>query len=200
MTLVAHYDAEGALVLTALYDRARFTESGISAALAQCVHLLRGLPEHPEEGFTVADALRLLGGCEVPRMAAPEPGGTRLALSVLRAGDPGADVVCLVSVPGVTPGVYETLVHEHEGPERIVSLGVTGREVPFDPLRELAGGGRRLTLCGAGPAGRVAHEIARRAAERTGEAPAVVMTGVGGAAESAEALSRALRAVRARST
>ncbi|RPF24796.1 condensation domain-containing protein [Streptomyces sp. TLI_185] len=200
VTLVAHYDADGALVLTALYDRARFTDTDASSTLSQCLQLLRRLPEHPDEGFTVGDALRLLSTSEVPRLAPPEPGGTRLALAVLRAGAPGADVVCLVTVPGVTPGAYDTLVREHEGPERIVSLSVTGRQVPSGPLRELLGGGRRLTLCGAGPAARVAHEIARSAAERTGEAWAVVMTGVGGAAESAEALSRALQAVRARST
>ncbi|MGW7528745.1 condensation domain-containing protein [Streptomyces sp. NPDC054783] len=200
VTLVAHYDAEGALVLTALYDRARFTDADASGTLSQCLRLLRSLPEHPDEGFTVGDALRLLSISEVPRVTPSEPGGTGLALAVLRAGDPEADVVCLVTVPGVTPGVYDALLREHEGPERIVSLSVTGRPVPPDALRELLGDGRRLTLCGAGPAGRVAHEIARRTAERTGEVPAVVMTGVGGAAESAEALSRALRAVRARST
>ena len=199
VTLVAHHDTDGALVLTALYDRARFTDTDASGTLSQCLQLLRSLPEHPDEGFTVGDALRLLSTSQVPRMASPEPDGSRLALAVLRAGEPGEDVVCLVTVPGVTPGAYDTLVHEHEGPERIVSLSVTGRRMPPDPLRELRGDGRRLTLCGAGPAGRVAHEIARRTAERTGEAPAVVMTGVGGAVESAEALSRALRAVRERS-
>ncbi|MGW2649315.1 condensation domain-containing protein [Streptomyces sp. NPDC001393] len=199
VTLVAHYDTEGALVLTALYDRARVADTDASGILSQCLHLLRGLPEHPDEGFTVGDALRLLGTSEVPRVTPPGPDGARLALAVLRAGEPEADVVCLVTVPGVTPGAYETLLREHEGPERIVSLSVTGRQVPADPLGELVGGGRRLTLCGVGPAGRVAHEIARRTAERTGEVPAVVMTGVGGAVESAQALSRALRAVRARS-
>jgi hypothetical protein len=199
VTLVAHYDAEDALVLTALYDRARFTDTDASGTLAQCLQLLRALPEHPQEGFTVGDALRLLGASQVPRMMPPEPGGNRFALSVLRAGEPGADVVCLVTVPGVTPGAYDALLRDHEGPERIVSLSVAGRELSPGLLRELHGAGRRLTLCGAGPAGRVAHDIARRTAERTGEAPAVVMTGVGGAAESAQALSRALRAVRARS-
>jgi hypothetical protein len=199
VTLVAHYDTDGALVLTALYDRARFTDTDASGTLAQCLQLLRALPEHPQEGFTVGDALRLLGASQVPRMMPPEPGGNRFALSVLRAGEPGADVVCLVTVPGVTPGAYDALLRDHEGPERIVSLSVAGRELSPGLLRELHGAGRRLTLCGAGPAGRVAHDIARRTAERTGEAPAVVMTGVGGAAESAQALSRALRAVRARS-
>ncbi|MEW2160855.1 condensation domain-containing protein [Streptomyces sp. NPDC007189] len=199
VTLVAHYDTEDALVLTALYDRARVTDTGALGILAQCLHLLRTLPEHPDEGFTVGDALRSLGACEVPGMVPPEPAGTRFALSVLRAGEPGADVVCLVTVPGVTPGAYDTLLRDHEGPERIVSLRVAGRELSPGLLRELHVAGRRLTLCGAGPAGPVAHEIARRTAERTGEVPAVVMTGVGGAVESAQALSRALRAVRARS-
>ncbi|GHE15681.1 hypothetical protein GCM10010339_91140 [Streptomyces alanosinicus] len=200
VTLVAHYDTEGALVLTALYDRARFTDTDASGTLSQCLQLLRSLPEHPDQGFTVADALRLLRSSEVPRMTPPGPGGGRLGLAVLRGGEPGADVVCLVTVPGVTPGAYDTLVREHEGPERIVSLTVTGQQVPPGPLQELLGPGRRLTLCGAGPAGRVAHEIARRTAQQTGEAPAVVMTGVGGATESAQALALALRAVRARSS
>ncbi|MGW3176778.1 condensation domain-containing protein [Streptomyces sp. NPDC001153] len=200
VTLVAHYDAEGALVLTALYDRARFTDTDASGTLSQCLHLLRSLPEHPDETFTVADALRLLRTSEVPRMTPPGPGGSRLGLAVLRAGEPQADVVCLVTVPGVTPGVYDTLVREHEGPERIVLLSVAGQAVSPGTLQELLGPGRQLVLCGAGPAGRVAHEIARRTAEQTGEAPAVVMTGVGGATESAQALSQALRAVRTRST
>jgi hypothetical protein len=200
VTLVAHYDAEDALVLTALYDRARFTDTDASGTLAQCLRLLRGLPEHPDEQFTVGDALRLLRTSGVPRLTPPEPGGTGLALAVLRAGEPEADVVCLVTVPGVTPGVYDTLVRDHEGPERIMSLSVTGPQVPPGPLWQLPADGRQLILCGAGPAARAAHEIARRTAERTGEVPAVVMAGVGGAAESAQALSRALRAVRARST
>ncbi|MEU8975185.1 condensation domain-containing protein [Streptomyces monashensis] len=198
VTLVAHYDAEGALVLTALHDRARFTDNDASGTLSQCLQLLRSLPEHPDEGFTVADALRLLRSSEVPRLTPPGPSGGRLGLAVLRGGEPEADVVCLVTVPGVTPGAYDALVRGHEGPERIVSVTVTGPEVSPGPLLELLGPGRRLTLCGAGPAARVAHEIARRAAELTGETPTVVMTGVGGAAESAEALSRALQAVRAR--
>lgn len=198
VTLVAHHDAEDALVLEVLYDRAAFTDTDASGVLAQCVRLLRGLPDHPDGRFTVGDALRLLGTSEVPAMTPPGPAGPGPAPEVLRAGEPGADLVCLVTVPGVTPGAYGALLHAYEGPERIVSLTVTGGQVPPAALGELLGDGRRLTVCGAGPAGRAAHEIARRAAERTGAAPAVVMTGVGGAAESARALARALAAVRAR--
>lgn len=62
-------------MLTALYDRARFTDTDASGTLSQCLHLLRSLPEHPDETFTVADALRLLGSSEVPRMTPPGPGG-----------------------------------------------------------------------------------------------------------------------------
>ncbi|MFJ3309412.1 condensation domain-containing protein [Streptomyces sp. NPDC086549] len=200
VTLVAHYDAEGGLVLTALYDRARFADTDASGTLSQCLQLLRRLPDHYDEQATVADVLNLLRTSEVPRMTRPGPGGGHLALAVLRAGEPQADVVCLVAVPGVTPGAYELLAREYEGPERIVSVSVAG-PAGMSPtaLYELLGPGRRLVVCGAGPAGRAAYEIARRAARETGEAPAVVMTGVGGAAESAHALSQALRAVRARS-
>ncbi|WP_328443674.1 condensation domain-containing protein [Streptomyces sp. NBC_00386] len=199
ITLVAHHDAEDALVLGALYDRARFTDTEASGVLAQCLQLLRSLPDHPDARFTVGDALRLLGTCAVPVMTVPGAGAAGPAPAVLRAGEPGADLVCLVTVPGVTPGVYDLLLRRYEGPERIVSLTVTGGQVPSAVLGELIGDAGRLTVCGAGPAGRAAHEIARRAARWTRQAPAVVMTGVGGAAESAQALSRALLAVRARS-
>ncbi len=97
--------------------------------LAQCLHLLRGLPEHTAGHATVADVLRLLSGSEVPTMTPAEPAGSRLAQTVLRAGEPEADVV-----PGHRPrghtGAYDTLLRDHEGPERIVELGVPGRQVP----------------------------------------------------------------------
>ncbi|MER5399782.1 condensation domain-containing protein [Streptomyces sp. NPDC002599] len=187
ITLVAHHDGEGCLVLSALYDRARFTDTDASDALAQCLHLLRGLPDHPDRAFTVADALRLLGTSQVPAMTAPAAAGTALAPTVLRPGRPGADLVCLLTVPGVTPGAYDLLLRQYEGPERIVSLTVAGGQVPAGALEELLGRSRRLTVCGAGPAGRVAHAAARRTARETGVAAAVVMTGTGGPASGAGA-------------
>jgi hypothetical protein len=200
VTLVAHYDTGGGLVLTALYDRARFADSDASGTLSQCLQLLRRLPDHQDEQATVGQVLGLLRSVEVPRMARPGPRGGHLALAVLRAGQPGADVICLVAVDGVTPGTYELLAREHQGPERIVSLSVAGPAGVSAPgLHELLGPGRRLVVCGAGPAGRVAHEIARRVAREPGGTPTVVMTGVGGPAESARALAQALRAVRTRS-
>ncbi|MET7597583.1 condensation domain-containing protein [Streptomyces sp. NPDC004082] len=200
LTLAAHHDSEGTLVLTALYDRTRFTATDVRTVLDQCLHLLDGLPKHRDEHPTVGDALHLLAGSPVPGMAPPPLGGTGFRLAVLRAGEPGADVVCLVTAPGVTPGVYDTLLREHEGPQRILSLAMTGLRVPHGPLPELVGEGRRLLLCGSGSAAGPAHDIARRTARRTGKAPTVVMTGTGGADPSAWALSRALEAVLARST
>ncbi|MET8100045.1 condensation domain-containing protein [Streptomyces sp. NPDC005236] len=199
ITLLAHHDAQDALVLGALYDRAQFTDTDAFDTLAQCLHLLRALPGHRDGQFTVADALRLLGTSPVPAMTAPPAGDdTVTAPALLRPGRPGADLVCLVTVPGVTPGAYDLFLRGYRGPERIVSLTLTGGQVPAAVLGELLGDGRRLTVCGAGPAGPVAHDIARRAARRTGPAPVVVMTALGGPAQSARALSRALSAVRAR--
>ncbi|MFF3446803.1 condensation domain-containing protein [Streptomyces sp. NPDC002667] len=208
LTLVAHHDTQDALVLDALYDRSRFTDTDASSTLAQAVQLLHGLPGRPQEPATVADALDLLGSAQVPAMAPPPPAAAGPALAVLRAGDPEADLLCLVTVPGVTPGAYNAFLGQYEGPERIVSLTATATatataaqvRVPPDVLPELLGDGGRLTVCGAGPAGPVAHEIARGAAHLLRRPPAVVMTGLGGAAESAQALSRALLAIRTRST
>ncbi|MFE1288221.1 condensation domain-containing protein [Streptomyces sp. NPDC058751] len=197
LTLSAHCDDGGALALSALHDRARFTGTAVFGLLAQCLHLLRTLPGHPGQALSVGDALGLLDSFEVPAVAPPPPPGPAPALTVLRPGRDGADLVCLVQVPGVTPGAYDMFAHGHEGPERMVLLRTTDRQVPPGFRRELLDGGRRLILCGAGPAAPAAHEIARRAAARTGAAPAVVMTGTGGDAQSARALSRALRAVRA---
>ncbi|WP_238695807.1 hypothetical protein, partial [Streptomyces sp. E2N171] len=58
--------------------------------------------------------------------------------------------------------------------------------------------GRRLVLCGCGPAGRTAYEIARDAPYATGGPATVIMTGTGDAAGSARALLRGLESVRAR--
>ncbi|MFE2298888.1 hypothetical protein ACFXAW_11870 [Streptomyces sp. NPDC059445] len=199
VTLVAHHDPQDALVLDALYDRARLTDTDAAETLAQCLHLLRSLPDHPHETFTVADALALLGTSQVPAMT-PPPAGASPVLAVLRAGRAGADLVCLVTVPGVTPGAYDLLLRAHQGPERIVSLTLTGAQAPPAVPADLLDGTRQLTVCGAGPAGPAAHDLARRTARRTGRTPTAVMTGLGSAAETARALSRALRAVRTRTT
>lgn len=200
ITLVAHYDAEGGLVLSAVYDRAWLADADAATALSQCMHLLGALPDQQDRAVTAGEVLALLRAAEVPRVARRGRGARHVAPAVLRAGEPQADVVCLVTVPGVTPGAYELLMREHQGPERIVSLTFEGPPgLAPSVLHELLGPGRRLVLCGAGPAGRAAYEIARAAPQRPGAGAAVVMTGVGGAAESARALARGLESLRTRS-
>ncbi|MFE5602984.1 condensation domain-containing protein [Streptomyces coelicoflavus] len=204
VTLVARHDNQGGLTLTATHDRAGLSDADASGALSQCMHLLRLLPDHHDERVTVAQVLDLLRASEVPLAARQEPGPRGLALAVLRAGEPRADVIGLVVVPGVPPGAYDLLLSEYDGPERIVSLALDDAGGLPPPsglrelgLRELPGTGRRLLLCGCGPAGRAAYEIARNTPYRTEGATAVIMTGTGDAAESARALLRGLESVRA---
>lgn len=201
MTLVAQHDVSDGLLLTATYDRAELPDADASRTMAQCMHLLRRLSERHSERDTVDQVLSLLDSAEVPRTARHPRPVRDAALTVLRPGEPWADVICLVTVPGVPPGAYEALVRGHEGPERIVSLALAKPAAALSPsvLRELGGAGRRLVLCGCGPAGPVAYRIGRGATERAAAATTVIMTGAGGPEESARALARALRGVRARS-
>jgi hypothetical protein len=199
VTLAARHDPSDVLLLTAAYDRAELSDADASRTLSQCVQLLRRLSDRQSEESTVEQVLAVLESSEVPQVAGHPRAVHGTALEVLRTGEPWADVICLVRVPGVPSGAYEALVREHEGPERIVSLQLGDRADPPRPsvLRELLGEGRRLVLCGCGPAGRVAYEIGRGATAGTGAATSVIMTGIGDAEESARALARALRRVRA---
>ncbi|MFE0810131.1 condensation domain-containing protein [Streptomyces sp. NPDC058848] len=200
VTLVAQHDSQGGLTLTATHDRAGLSDTDASWTLSQCMRLLRLLPDHHDERVTVAQVLDLLRVGGVPPSTRQEP-ARGCTLAVLRAGEPQADVIGLVVVPGVPPGVYDLLLSEYDGPERIVSLSLddAGGVPPSSGLPEPPGAGRRLVLCGCGPAGRSAYEIAREASYRAGGPTTVIMTGTGDAAESARALLRALESVRARS-
>ncbi|MFI9605507.1 condensation domain-containing protein [Streptomyces sp. NPDC052043] len=199
VTLVAQHDRSDGLLLTATYDRAELSDADASLALSQCMHLLRCLPDRPSGASTVDQVLALLDSDATPRTARRPRTVRNPALSVLRPGGPDADVICLVTVPGVPDGVYETLAALHNGPERIVSLAL-GEPVSAPPsaLGELLGPGQRLVICGCGPAAPVAYGIGRAATARSDAATSVIMTGVGDAEESARALARALRSLRAR--
>ncbi|MEV0184360.1 condensation domain-containing protein [Streptomyces sp. NPDC050625] len=198
-TLVAQHSPEGGLLLTGLYDRASLADGDASATLSQCVQLLRSLPDHRDLQCTVAQVLEPLRSSDVPRVAPRSPAPRGLALAVLRPGEPLSDVICLIGVPGVPTGAYEVLARDHQGPERIVALRMEGpAEVSVSVLREMLAPDRRLVLGGCGPGGSAAYEIARRGAAEHGLAAAVVMTGVGGATASAQALARGLWSVRAR--
>jgi hypothetical protein len=199
VTLAAQHDDADGLLLTATYDRAELPDKDASRTLSQCMHLLRALADRRDEEITVGGMLALLDRDEVPQVARAGRMARGSALAVLRPGEPQADVICLVSVPGVVPGTYEALVREHEGPERIVSLGLgAAGEEPPSALAELLGTGGRLVLCGSGPAGWAAYEIARGQMAAAAPARTVIMTGTGDAEASARALASALESVRAR--
>ncbi|MER5411030.1 condensation domain-containing protein [Streptomyces sp. NPDC002769] len=196
LTLTARHDTGGGLALTAVYDRARLADEDAAALHAQCVRLLGALPGHRDAAATAGQLLDVLARAAVPRMARPAPPPPRPVLSVLRPGHPHADVICLVVVPGVPRGGYDLFVRGHRGPEKIVAVHADGAPgAPQAVLHQARGPGRRLVLCGCGPGGRAAYELAQHMPYASGPAPAVVMTGIGDAAASASALARGVRAV-----
>ncbi|MCZ0997873.1 hypothetical protein O1M63_06470 [Streptomyces mirabilis] len=124
-----------------------------AAALhSQCVRLLRALPEFRQAQASAGQLLDLLARAATPRMAPPVPPAAHPALTVLRPGHPHADVICLVTAPGVPAGSYDLFVRGHRGPEEIVAVHGDGAPgVLPAALHQASGPGRRLVLCGCGP-------------------------------------------------
>lgn len=198
VTLVARYDADGGLLLTATHDRAELSDADAAQILSQCVHLLRSLSERPHPAGTVGDVLALLDSSGIPRAARHTPVVADADVRVLRRGRPRADVICLITVPGVAPGAHEALIRAYDGPEHVVALrpGEPADALP-PAVTRLLGPHGRLVVCGSGPAACAAFVIGRARASAAA-ATTVVMTGVGSAASSADALARALALRRAR--
>lgn len=196
LTLAARHDSAGGLVLGLFHDRAQLADEDAAALHSQCVRLLRALPDYRQAQASAGALLELLARAAVPRMARPVPPAPQHALTVLRPGHPHADVICLVTAPGVPAGSYDLFVRGHRGPEKIVAVHGDGAPgVLPAALDQAPGPGRRLVLCGCGPGGRAAYELAQRTPHAPGTALAVVMTGIGDAAASASALARGVRSV-----
>ncbi|MET8842912.1 condensation domain-containing protein [Streptomyces rubiginosohelvolus] len=215
VTLVAHRDGDGGLVLTASYDRD--PHSGVAEALTHSALLLGELPYLPGDSTTVADLLRLLdaagGTAGQPPAPREEPGpaeprrprcapgsneGADLPLVSLRlAADPGAGIVCLVQTHGTPRARYERVAAAYRGPESVVLLrsvpgGVRARH---DALGPLAGGGRLLVLGAYSGGGSTAYELARLVAADGVRPPLVVLAGT---ATGAVPLARVLETVAVR--
>ncbi|MET9324310.1 condensation domain-containing protein [Streptomyces sp. NPDC003038] len=201
LTLAARHDSDGTLVLDAVYDRAHLADADARAVLGQCVSLLGALARLPGPSPTVGQALDVLADAEVPSMAPRPPAPPRGAtVRTLRRGAPGADVICLLTVPGAVGGVHERFTRLHQGPETIMALDLDGPPGPVAPAGVLAGvrgPGRRLVLCGWGPGARAAYGLARALANAN-DPLYVVMTPLAGAHSSADALARGVAAVGAR--
>ncbi|MEV7774374.1 condensation domain-containing protein [Kitasatospora sp. NPDC086791] len=71
ITLAAHYDATGGLVLTATHDRALLADQDAVELLSQSAHLLRTFPDLPS-GLSTTEVLRsTLAGQPAPRLGEP---------------------------------------------------------------------------------------------------------------------------------
>ncbi|MFD3546698.1 condensation domain-containing protein [Streptomyces sp. NPDC058655] len=199
LTVAARHQ-DGALLLDAVYDRAVLADADASAVLDQCLALLGALAELPDPDPTAGRVLELLAHAPTPSMAPPPPAPhRRTALSTLRAGEPTADVICLLAVPGAAPGVRELFTRAHRGPQTIVALETDGppQEAVHAALDGVLRPGGRLVLCGWGPGAGAAYGLARALA-RGGRAVSLVMAGGAGPQDSARALARGLTAVPAR--
>ncbi|MFD8824710.1 condensation domain-containing protein [Streptomyces sp. NPDC059605] len=86
LTLAAHHDEAGGLVMTVTYDRAQL--AGIGGVLAHAVYLLDELPRIAGEFTTVAEVLELLPAVDLD---ASTGAGTGTGAEVLPATDDGTE-------------------------------------------------------------------------------------------------------------
>ncbi|MGW0608717.1 condensation domain-containing protein [Streptomyces sp. NPDC002640] len=204
LTLAAHHDPDGSLVLTATYDPSRLP--GAADLLAASALLLTELPYTEADTTTVADVLRLLSTAAATGAATtppPTPGPRASAppappLEVLRTADgPGTDTVCLVRGPGVPRTLYDRLAEAYRGPEAVLLL----HPDPADPhvlrqaVRTLADDGRVVAVFGFSGSGATAYETARLVAAVGGRTPALLVSGT---AAGAPELARTLETAAAR--
>ncbi|MEU9132535.1 amino acid adenylation domain-containing protein [Kitasatospora sp. NPDC048540] len=74
VALLAYRDTDGSLVLAAVHDRTRLSDTDAHALVDQCARLLRELPDSADDLTTVADLLETIPDDALPRMAErPEP-------------------------------------------------------------------------------------------------------------------------------
>ncbi|MFI7011772.1 amino acid adenylation domain-containing protein [Streptomyces sp. NPDC050145] len=79
VTLLAHRDVDGSLVLTAVHDRGRIADRDAGRLVAQCARLLRELPDTADDTTTVGDIVAGLDAAGLPRMAERAEPGTDAA-------------------------------------------------------------------------------------------------------------------------
>ncbi|MEU3513490.1 condensation domain-containing protein [Streptomyces longwoodensis] len=210
--LLAHHDDTGGLVVTTVHDRALLDEDAAAELLVQSAMLLRELPLRAEEFTTVAEALKLLEGRAVPRMADTFGPGPHDALRTLRAAAaPQAGTICLIPPPGTPAGCYDLLPPAHRGPQELLVLTPPPPTAHAGDAAEAAGAagvldaatrsalaaraqGRPLLLGGFSGAGTLACALARSIAADGHHPPRVVLAGTCTDDEDAvHALARALQ-------
>jgi hypothetical protein len=190
--LLAHHDSAGGLVLTGVHDRDVLGDEAAAELLMQSALLLRELPLWAGESTTVADAVKLLEGRAVPRMAEASGAERDDPLLTLRAaGQEQAGTICLVPPPGAPANCYDLLAHTYAGPQELLVL--TGDADRARPALAAHGTGRSLLLGGFSGAGALACDLARRIGADGGRPPRVVLAGAyADEEERARDLARAL--------
>ncbi|WP_159050527.1 condensation domain-containing protein [Streptomyces cellostaticus] len=180
VTLVAHRDEAGGLVLSVIHDRARLADG--TGLLADCADLLRELPYEADETTPIAELLD-----ELSVTAAARP-----AFLTLRQGTGG--VICLVPTPGVPRSWYARLSRQYVGPETVVLLRLTpkGPRAWHEVLRSLADAGQRLLLVAFSGGGVAAYETARLLAADGCRPATVVLTADTGSDQAVGDLARLL--------
>ncbi|MFE4362403.1 MULTISPECIES: condensation domain-containing protein [Streptomycetaceae] len=180
ITLAAHYDATGGLVLTTTHDRALLADRDAAELLDQSAHLLRSFPDLPS-GLGTTEVLRsTLAGQPAPRLGEPaagaaegtEPAAPAVRLDVLRrAAHPGAGWVLLLPPPDAPHTRYPGAARDWPGPQALGVLRPAGDDPPpaayrpvLGPLLEsrapvalVAPPGLGATACGIARLGSPAH-------------------------------------------
>ncbi|MGW2183791.1 condensation domain-containing protein [Streptomyces sp. NPDC001732] len=218
LTLAAHHDDAGGLVVTVTYDRAQL--AGIGGVLAQAGYLLDELPRTAGEFTTVAEVLELLSEAETDMDvgtgadagvgtvsadndtwagaengayggAETETGGTSAIITLRPPRKPGAGTVCLVPAHSTPRFRHDLLARSYRGPEALVLLGSPpdDAQAGYDALRPLIDAGGPLVLGGFTGCGVTAYGITRLIAVNGGRPPLIVLTGT---ATSAADLARLL--------
>ncbi|MFJ3203732.1 condensation domain-containing protein [Streptomyces sp. NPDC086989] len=173
LSLTAHHDRDGGLVLTGVHDRTRIADAADAAdAVHRTALLLREFPARVRESTTVGEALRLLGPRPQPPLPRPA-GGARLVL-LRPATRPGAGTVVLVpspDAPAATPAPAEP------GHRRLVALdGPADAADCLAALRPVLARGEPLTLSCPPAAAPLARELAHRITAHAWPTPPITIT------------------------
>lgn len=196
LSLTAHHDTDGGLVLTAVNDRTHLADTDAATALARTALLLREFPGFVAAGTPVADALALLGPAAAPARThrcdpAPRP-------TVLRPAErPGAGTVLLVPPPDAPAGCYDELARLYPGPQALLTVDrETDAAGCLNALRPALAAAEPLTFGCYSGGGALAYEVAQRIARHGWLPPPVAIAGTAAATEAcAAALSRTLAEV-----
>lgn len=189
ITLTAHYDATGGLVLTTVHDRALLADRDATELLSQSAHLLRSFPDLPS-GLATTELLRTTlaghpaphpGGPSDPAPSAPTgPTGPleTVHLDVLRrATRPGAGWVLLLPPPGTPDARFPATARTWPGPQALAVLRPVHDDAPpaaYRPLlAPLLESRAPVALVATTGNGLIACEIARLGPAAT--APLVVL-------------------------